>query len=90
MTKNTLNKGCDSHFGWTGEGGTKDKRSNSPGEGKREEVMENVRTFVVKRVFDMLVNRKNPVSVEEAPMVTARVANGIINEVVGEWLWIHK
>jgi hypothetical protein len=52
--------------------------------------MENVRTFVVRRVFDMLVNRRNSAAAGEAPICTARVTDGILNEVMGEWLWIHN
>jgi|GEM_PF-7038030 len=52
--------------------------------------METARSFVIKLVYDLLAGGKNPCSAEESCLCTGRIDRGMLNEVVGEWLWMHK
>lgn len=52
--------------------------------------MENARSFVIKLVYDLLAGGMSPCPTEESCVAVGRIDRGMLNEVMGEWLWIHR
>lgn len=52
--------------------------------------MENARSFVIKLVYNLLAVGMPPCPPEESCVGVGRINHGMLNEVMGEWLWIHK